>query len=335
MTTPNLIELFDELRKGQSSMLDRRTFSALPIPGITAHHLGIDSDGAPCILFSTRSENAKDIPLPIVLEGISVHHNVPCKILSLNSSDEEGSFSIMRCTSHDSTLQHYFLKVASAIVASFNRRPKHSEISNAIRKLVELFSLLAEPARKAVSGLWGELFVIAQSSNPCELISGWHANPDDIHDFSSEGQRIEVKTAGNRIRRHHFNLAQLIAPSNCKITVVSIFIESDSSGISLEDLIEKIRSRLRKYPSLVIHLDRVVIQTLGSGLRTAMSQSFDYQLAKESILFFRSDKVPSVSRALPMGVSDVHFKSELNADLREDGNVLKREGGLFRAMISK
>lgn len=48
-----------------------------------------------------------------------------------------------------------------------------------------------------------------------------------------------------------------------------------------------------------------------ASLNEAMSAGFDVQLAMSSLLFFDLRQIPAVRGALPAGVSDVHFRSDL------------------------
>jgi hypothetical protein len=79
--------------------------------------------------------------------------------------------------------------------------------------------------RKSVQGLWAELFLMARLRDPSALVAAWHSQLGDLYDFSAGSQRIEVKSAIGRIRRHHFTLEQVLPIPRTRVLIASVLVE--------------------------------------------------------------------------------------------------------------
>ena len=65
-----------------------------------------------------------------------------------------------------------------------------------------------------------------------------------------------------------------------------------------------------------------------------MAERFDWERAQESLAFFDIAIVPSIeSNAVPPGVSDVRFRSDLTRAQPVPERVMRGEGGLFQAVL--
>jgi hypothetical protein len=88
--------------------------------------------------------------------------------------------------------------------------------------------------------------------------------------------------------------------------------ELTATGISLRELAEQIEAVVSGRIELVIKLYDTIAETLGNGLQEGMKTRFDENLAVSSLRFFNLRSVPAIRNALPPGVSDVHFRSDLS-----------------------
>jgi hypothetical protein len=182
--------------------------------------------------------------------------------------------------------------------------------------------------------LWAELLLISLASDPVTLLRAWHRLPGDKYDFSSENQRVEIKSAKSKLRQHHFALDQLSSPG-VDVLVASVFVERVGSGTSLTELAELVRSKINSDPGLLFYLERVIGSTLGSSWRSAAKDKFDLRLAKKSLLFFSPESIPCIDPKLPKGVTDVHFKVDLTDIPSLDKKIFKSKGGLFKAAMPR
>lgn len=328
----NLIELF-KLVEPIVTTNNEDYFSANLIPDYEPHRLGKDVQGRPLLLISILDVPSQRQLAPIVLEHITVMYDLNCSVSRPDGTLETGRFTVVRCTGEDSTLQDYFLKVASTILISLKDRPTRTDVAHAINQLIELFRTMAKAPRKSVQGLWAELFLISQTSQPAALVDAWHTVPEDRYDFAMDNQRIEVKSFTGNTRLHHFSLEQLHPPEGVKVLVASVSVESSQAGESITDLREKIQIRLSGNLDPLLHIDRVIALTLGDAWQQASDTRFDERLAEESLAFYETSEIPSVNPNLPVGVSEVRFRSDLTEAAPVESSVYRIEGGIFEAAL--
>jgi hypothetical protein len=303
--------------------------------GYERHRLGKDTQGAPSLLIAVGDTAGRGRPDPIALEHLTIQHGVECRVSRPDGTTEEGRFTVIRCAGRDRALHAYFLRVASAIVASLGAEPAALDVTRTVDRLVELFRAMTMPPRKSMQGLWAELFLIARSREPAILVSAWHMTPEDRYDFSTGEQRIEVKSAAGRVRQHHFTLEQLYPPIGTKLLIASVLVERTGAGPSVVELAEQVRSGVSSTPDFLLHVDRIVGLTLGQGWRQALEERFDRELAEQSLAFFDPSAVPRVGEDVPAGISDVRFKSDLSGSQQVDLAQYRAAGGLFRAALRR
>ena len=306
----DLAALFRSLRAGgDASATD---LMAVPIPEFPSHRVARTAEGRPAVLLACRDGDYRSYSAPVRLENLSVQYAVACRVIHNDGRREDGNFTVVICSAPDTAVESQFLRVAGLLVEALGSNPSRLDVTRNVEALVELFRVLSEPPRKTVQGLWAELFLIARSSRPDELVAAWHVQPEDRFDFSSGNQRIEVKAAAGRQRLHHFSLEQLQAIPSAEVVIASVFIERSGSGVSLRNLIDRIRTRLVSQPSLGLRVETTVAATLGDHLRRSLDDAFDLQLANHSLRCFRQQDVPVIG-AVPPGVSHVHFRADLEA----------------------
>lgn len=327
MSAP-LEELFDSLVLPLEQP-SGRSLSAVPIPDYENYRLAKDSSGSPCLLL--RQATATTPTSPIRLQNLIVSYGVPCIITRPDSQQEEGTFTIVKCSNVDPSLFPHFLKILSPIIITLGPVPTAAAVRRAISGLVDLFQALTIPAKKSIQGLWAELFVIRFASNPYEVARAWHSAPGEHIDFVSGRHRIEVKSSSTRARIHHFSLVQLTPPVQARLVVASLFVENIGGGVSLRQITDEIRMMLSEDSELLARFDAVLYAMLGAGWAEAMEERFDSELAAESLQFIESLSIPRVDSVIPKSVSDVRFTSDLSGVPTLDSASLQVSGGLLAA----
>lgn len=330
----NLVSLYKQLKSLDGTTDNKVRFSACPIPGYTRHRLAKDINGFPCLLISTQESSMSVRPASVKLEHLEVLYDVNCRI-SHKDSLENSRFTVISCTKQDVSMQEYFLRTCSTIVAAIGDSPTYKQVSKAVDNLVELFRALNEAPRKSVQGLWAELLLISLASNPTTLIKAWHRSPGDKYDFGFESQRIESKSATSRLRKHHFSLEQLSPLPGVEVLVTSVFVERIGSGMSLAELTDMVRSKVNNEPELLFYLDQMIGATLGNNWKSAAKDRFDYQLAKKSLAFFSPEVIPTIDTKLPKEVSNVYFEVDLTNIPTIDKKILKSKNGILGAVFPK
>lgn len=330
----DLAALFDEIDPPAQLPGAGAHFSALPVPGFERHRVAKDAQGAPALLISIADAPSSTRPAAIVLENLTVHHDVDCRI-TRPGGEETGNFTVVRCTGSDSSLRSYFLRIAAIMLQSLGASPSRMSVSQAVSRLAELFHAMSKPPRKSLQGLWAELFLIAQAHEPVTLAGAWHTAPEDLYDFSAGNQRIEVKSARGRVRRHYFTLEQLQPPAGARVLIASMFVEASEAGTSLLALLEQIRARLADRPDLMLRVERVVGLTIGDSWRRAIGECFDGRLAEESLSFYNPHHIPKVNLVIPPEVSEVRFRSDLTGLQPVGASDLHTAQGIFRAALRR
>lgn len=287
-----------------------RAYRALRIARDSRYRVGRDNEGNPVVLIET-TETTGAATLPD-FEGrhLRINHGVDCTIAVADAEVERGRFSVLTCVEADDSLNDRFFDAIETLLRSLGETPVTVELRGVIAGLIELFRLAAQPSQGTVQGLWAELWLIAQAREPEVLLDAWHADPTDVYDFNSGPERIEIKSSGRQVRKHHFSHRQLTPPAGTRLAIGSLFVESSGGGPTVATLIERIRRQVAE-PRTLRRLDLVVAATLGAEWRSGMRAAFDSELASESLRFFGVEAVPSISRSIPDEVSDVRYVSDL------------------------
>jgi hypothetical protein len=265
------------------------------------------------------------------LENLQVRHDLDCVISQPDGGQETGRFSVIQCKGDSRDLHAYFLRIAEAVVKVLGPAPTRTQVSTAVNRLVELFSAMSMPSRKSVQGLWAEVYVISGGQNPAALIEAWHSTPEDRYDFCEGSRRIEVKSCTGPPRRHHFTLEQLTPPRNARALIASVYVQRAGSGVSIADLIERIRGGIDD-PELVLRLESIVAATLGDCWPNGLRDHFDEEAAEDSLRFFFVEAVPSISSTLSAEISQVRFISDLTAASPAQKEDFATSGGIFAAV---
>jgi hypothetical protein len=328
VTPRDLIPLFDKLEPAQPAPGGVPAFAVCEIPG-HRQKLGKDSDGQP--VFLLRADGDREAP--IALEHLSIKHGVRCRIHRGAEVAEEDRFTIVQCVRGDRTMHTYFLRAVGSVVLSLGDDAAGPAVSSAMGTLVNLFRAMSRPPRKAIQGLWAELFVIAGSTDPSALIDAWHAVNGELYDFSAGPTRIEVKSCVERSRNHYFRLEQVRPPAGVTAVIASVMVQPLGGGASAHELLQEIRARVSP-ADRVLTVERLVAEALGSDWATAVSSRFDRQLATESLMFFDARSVPAPPSDLPDGVSEVRFRSRLEGLLAANHGELRATSALFAAVLA-
>ena len=288
-----------------------RAYEAVRIAHDSRYRVGRDSEGNAVVLIETTgSAGAAALP---DFEGrhLQINHGLNCAITMAGAEVERGRFSVVKCVEADDLLNDRFFDAIETLLRSLGEMPATEELRQVVAGLIELFRLATQPSRGTVQGLWAELWLIAQAREPEVLLDAWHSDPTDVYDFNSGAERIELKSAGQRIRRHHFSHRQLTPPAGTRVTIGSVFVESSGGGSTIAALVERIRRRVTQ-PRARRRLDHVVAATLGADWRSGMEAAFDSQVASESLQFFEVRAIPSIPPGFPAAVSGIRYVSDLS-----------------------
>ncbi len=325
----NLIDLYDSLSLPEN---DGKVFNAIPIPEYPNFRVAIDFEGNAVLLLSV-SKRIKDLSLKnFRLKYLQLEQNLECKIYE-NDSFKLQTFTVITFRCSDRNLQEYFLRISESLVKKVGQNPTQQQVINSLKKFVEVFKTLTDSPTNTVNGLWAELFFIENSSKPKELINYWHNLPEEKFDFNAGTERIEVKSSSNFERRHIFSAEQLNPPSDTQVLIASVFLKQHNSGNSIEYLIDRISEKIDYDFETVEKLNTIVFRTLGISLEHSIGVKFDYDIAQQSLRFYRHQDIDKIEEVhIPNNVSEVKYKSDLTSIKPIELNKLKERKGLFNSI---
>jgi len=254
-------------------------------------------------------------------------------LVSIGGRAEQRTFSVAVLSPEARTLQEYFLDLVPLVAQSLGQNPTASAVADAFRSLVALFRAAGRPLRSTVQGLWSELFVLAQASDPAVLVDSWHVDANDRYDFHSGAQRIEIKSAAG-MRKHRFSLEQVSPPPDADVIVVSVLTAPVATGLTIKSMLETLVTRLVGYPSLQMKAHEAVASTLGDSLHHALNESFDVELARATLRYYDVRDLPKLPGPIPPEIGQIRFAMDLSACAPKTDVDVRARGGLFAAVVS-
>ena len=98
-------------------------FAAQPIPGMPSCSIGKDAAGNPVLLVETDEAGPRGQATPIVLDHLSVLHNIDCRLQPQGGGANTRRCSVVRCCGDDRLLHEYFLRALAPILGALPPRP--------------------------------------------------------------------------------------------------------------------------------------------------------------------------------------------------------------------
>ncbi|MCU0473671.1 MAG: PD-(D/E)XK motif protein [Bacteroidales bacterium] len=326
----NLIEQFYNLELPKPS--NGRVYTASPISGFPHFRIAVDGDGNPVLLLSieitVKNYSLKDFRL----KYLQLSHNIECKIYEKEKTSFQ-TFTVIVFTSQDRNLQEYFLRISETLIKLLHVKPTQEQVVKTLKHFIEIFRALTDTPIKTIQGLWAELFLIDISTHPNDLLNYWHNFPEEKFDFNSGVEKIEIKSNANFIRIHSFSSEQLNPPEGTQTLIGSVFIRPNSNGKSIQDLVISISEKLKDDLELIDKLNTLVIRTLGISFEQSNKTKFDYQIALDSLQFYKHEDVKKIERInIPEEVTEVRFKSDLTSIKSVNIGEIYTKGVLFNAI---
>ena len=287
---------------------------ALPIPGFEAHRLGRDRDGSVCLIVASGAVDHAAQP-DIRLENLSVRRRVPCEITQPTGTHESVVGTVITCSADSAEVRWLFLDVLDQALETMGPAPNESDINDWVDHARRLFAELESPAPRELRGLWGELLVMCESSDPESLIRRWHEDPLDRFEFVYRNYALVVKTCGELDRVHRFTLTQLREP-NMEVVIASVPVQSNPQGQSVIDLLRELDARLIDR-HVRNRLREIAFQMGGAALASANAR-FDRETAREGYCLMRAQSIPAIAEQLPPSVRSVQLDIDCEDVQKED-----------------
>lgn len=313
----NLLEVFNSL---EPSELDQSmVYKTLTLSNFPNHRIGKNAKGKAVLFIAVQGPNLEFSD--ISLQNFSINFNATCKI----NTELIGIFTIITYTGNQGDLQTYFLNLCEQIITKIGNNPQQKEVYNEIYRLIELLKFANQAPQKSVQGLWAELLIIEQANDIRLLIQSWHAEPTEKYDFTYQTQHLEVKSTKNKKRVHHFSIEQLTPIKFHSVFIASVFVEHSSNGINIGELVDKITRKIPDQLNLQSVLHLIIAKTLGKSIFDAQKIKFNYETARQSIVYYDSVNIPKIDISnIPKEMTDLHFKMDLTNVLQKDKFTFKK-----------
>lgn len=307
----DLSAIFEQLRTPQGDSGAVEAFDARPVPGRPQWRVARNEVGLPAILVAVDAPTGPDRPLAVGLANLRVEHNVRCGVSRQGGDVKVARYSIIQCLTGDSEVQACFLRTIGGALVGLERRVEAKDLVDLVDRLILLFRFIAKPRERTIHGLWAELFVILSASDPALMIDAWHSQSMEHFDFGRGDERLEVKSSSNRSREHVFSLEQVYPPSGASVLVASVYVDEQTNGQSLGNLWDRVVDATPSGEAR-LKVERVCAQSLGQDLGVGRAFSADWNLAVESLEFYRVMDIPRPPADCPPGVSQLRFRSDLS-----------------------
>lgn len=177
-----------------------------------------------------------------------------------------------------------------AIVESALESQAVNEVANLVAEFIELFSNKAGLTSEEIVGFFGELTIIEACDSLDQMIESWHSHPLDRFDFSSNSDRLEVKTSTTSRRVHRFSSSQLPAPTGVSVLVASMLTQQVPAGASVFDVYELVRARAGI--ASIRRLDLAFSKFAARDEAKCEEMLFDLEMAKNSLKIFEASAIP-------------------------------------------
>lgn len=287
------------------------TYSVGQVEAAPSYLLGRDASSRPALLVQTASIGRS---LPVIkLKSFEAYFGVQCSLQDQTSGTTSARLAVIVCPAQDEEIIRFFLSVCTSLIGLVGDTPDPNTLWAAANRIASLFQKLSRPPTRSVNGLFGELLTIWRSIDPVSMAGMWRAGSQARFDFTGGSLRADVKTTSGRLRSHVMSFEQCNPPAGTLGVIASIFTERVGSGMSLGTLLSDIEQMLSAHPQLLLKLQEQTAETLGDSFRASLEIQFDLALSRASFRLYRVVDIPSVRGDLPIGVSAVHFTSDLSA----------------------
>jgi hypothetical protein len=283
-------------------------FTAIPLSTRRKDFLAKGSDGAPIFLLHDAS-TAQYCP-GVQFRHLNAQFHATCHVHS-DGTDLQDQFALVSCDNSVPDLHEIFIRCFGAAIEELPDTCSTKELNSCIQRLLDLFRVLSQPSAQDVSGLWAELFVIANSSNVSHALARWHEDQFDRFDFSWKQGCIEVKSSTRAVRVHEFSLEQLVVPINGVGFVVSLLLQPLSGGAGVLDLANSIDIEVRHSSALKQKLWKNVAKALGSDFSDKLDKRFDVSYAERHISVYSMDDVPRPDQPKDPRITSIRFAVDL------------------------
>jgi hypothetical protein len=317
------VALRSALQKVDLSVAQQTGGVVLSLPlGRSECRVGLDADGR--VVLSVPPANRHGLRLrrleyrPRVLLTMSDH----------SGATWEETAGLVACTVETDAERHVLLGIFAHLVNELDQGGNVDAIRRGVEALQSLFAAMRSATQREEIGLWGELLVMAHSSDPILLAEAWGADPLRVFDFAVEESRLEVKTTARAYRQHIFSLPQLQQAETSNVAVVSIVTTEIGAGTSVLDLLDRVDRRLRDRPDLRQSVLHRTVTVAGEALNAPRSFDEAQALITARVIGFEHVPKPLIID----GIVDLSWTVRFRVDIKDQPPLRHPLVDAFRQM---
>ncbi|WP_460605047.1 PD-(D/E)XK motif protein [Jatrophihabitans fulvus] len=272
---------------------------------------GADSTGAPVVAIEVQE--SPTVTPSISLQSLSVQFDLHC-LASFEDEEVDVVVALLRCPASDSQIRELFFDFCASVLHQLPEPVSSRDVDRVVHDWIRLFwQLLRAPAGE-LTGLVGEIAMIASAANPDRWVDGWHDSSGDRMDFvfPEQGFSVEVKTTRGRGREHIVSLNQMTETATQRNYLASFQLEFRTSGVALGDLARRVAADLTR-PECVRKFWEVLTEQCGSRFHEFMTARFNLAALLGSCQLFDIALLPcpQVHLPLPAGISNLQYGLDL------------------------
>lgn len=297
-------EIFDGARpssQGGEAIVGRST-------ALADIYVGADAGGAVTVV--VECEPPEHPLAAFELTGVRARFDVLLD-LEIDDSTHQARCSVLQCLAPEASIQKLFLSTIESLLRDLPLPRSTRSVYEQFQAVVWMFSRLAGTPESSVTGLLGELAVLAFHPDPVAAAHAWRARNNSRFDFTFEGYRLEVKSTTTRTRSHEVSYEQVNPPAGTLAFLASVWVEEAQQGMSGADLLDVALRACAVDPAASQRLRDVVTNTMGNGLEAFLEFRCDQAVLRDEMTFYNAEDVPAF-RHLPPGVSGARFMSDLS-----------------------
>lgn len=263
-------------------------------------YIGVDKEKNVVVVIKSYSQNGR--PYSINTKALSLECNA--KVYFSNGKIE--NVHILKCLLRSKKEKDIFLEVAKLFI---NDDYSDKYVVDTFNTLQNFFANKNELSDNELIGFYAELYTIYKFHDSLCIENYWQSQDRLKFDFSfSDTLKLEIKATTKENRIHHFRHEQLYS-NYYDIYVLSFLLRYDDEGLSLCDLIEKIRPILAGNKDLCLRLNYIEKNTSQDRLKDLKYNSL---YTDDQMRFFSARDIPKFAEKTPAGVSKVEYNCSLD-----------------------
>lgn len=294
-------------------LLDKITHLPTPQKG----YLVFRSDNEGClfgkdslnnVVFMLESQSSQLSSITQSTKSLFFCFNKKCQMV-LDGKEECKMMHILLCKENDQNKILAFIRLTYAF-SSQGLGNDQFYLARLFASLSELFGKSKSVSEMELQGLYAELYTILYLKDKgIDIARYWQTKNKMKFDFSIDSKkRIEIKSTLKPDRIHHFKHDQLQSQLY-DIKVVSLQLQKNDYGVSLLDLIERMREEYAENFAFLMRIEAIAGK-VDSNIMDRLK--YDKIYINDRIRFYDALDIPHFNEVSPEGVFNAEYDCVLD-----------------------